>query len=157
MEHWSYADDCQGIKVVDLPMLWTKTAEQIAACIGDLQVWMDRNMLKLNQEKFEFIVFHPRRQPVDPRDFAMTIGKNSFTPSSCVNNLGVNQDECLTMERHVSLVTRKCYHQIRSIGRIRDYITTDACRALVQSTVTSRLDYCNVLLYNLPQSLLRRL
>jgi hypothetical protein len=118
---------------------------------------MDRNMLNLNKDKFEFIVFHPPHQCLNPLDFAINIGKNSFTPSSCVKNLGVYQDECLTMEKHVSLVTRNCYHQIRSIGRIRDYISTDACRALVQSTVTSRLDYCNVLLHNLPQSLLRRL
>ena len=54
-------------------------------------------------------------------------------------------------------VIRSCYWQIRSIGRIRNYISEDACRSLVQSTVISRLDYCNVLLHNLPQCPLHRL
>jgi hypothetical protein len=157
MEHFSYADDGQGYQVLELPIQWTETAKQIAACVGDIQKWMESNMLKLNQDKFEYIVFHPRHQTVEPQNFAITIDNNTFTPSSCVKNLGVNQDECLTMERHVSSVARSCYHQIRSIGRIREYISTDACRALVQSTVTSRLDYSNVLLHNLPKSLLRRL
>lgn len=57
----------------------------------------------------------------------------------------------------MSTVAKSCYHQIRSIGRIRNYITTDACRSLVQSTIISKLDYCNVLLHNLPKSSLRRL
>ena len=61
------------------------------------------------------------------------------------------------MERHVSAITKSCYHHIRAIGRIRDYITTDACRSLVQSTITSKLDYCNVLLHKLPKSTLSRL
>ena len=131
MEHFSYADDGQGYQVLEFSMQWTETAEQIAACVGDLQAWMDRNMLKLNQDKFEFIVYHPRHQTLDQQNFTITVGNSTFTPSSCVKNLGVNQDKCLTMEKHVSLVTRSCYHQIRLIGRIRDYITTDACRSLV--------------------------
>ena len=102
-------------------------------------------------------MYHPCHQTLDPENFTITVGNSTFTPSSCVKNLGVNQDECLTMEKHVSLVTRSCYHQIRSIGRIRDYITTDACRSLVQSTVTSRLDFSNVLLHNLPKTLLCRI
>ena len=134
MEHFSYADDGQGYQVLELPIQWTQTASQIAACVGDIQKWMDSNMLKLSQDKFEFILFHPRHRLIDPQDFAITIGDSTFTPSSCVKNVGVNQDECLTMEKHVSPVARSCYHQIRSIGRIRDYISTDACRALVQST-----------------------
>jgi hypothetical protein len=114
-------------------------------------------MLKLNQDKFEFIIFHPRTQKVEAQNFEISIDDASFLPSSCVKNLGVFQDETLTMVKHVSSVTRSCYYQIRCIGRIRKYITEDVCRSLVQSSVTSRLDYCNVLLHMLPKSLLNRL
>ena len=61
------------------------------------------------------------------------------------------------MEKHVNRVTRSCYHQIRMIGRIRKCISRDTCRALVHAAITSRLDYGNVLLYGVPQSLLGRL
>jgi hypothetical protein len=66
-------------------------------------------------------------------------------------------DQLLKMDKHVSMLSRACYQQIRTIGRIRDYITKDACRSLVQSTVASKLDYGNVLLHGLPKTLLHRL
>ena len=40
-----------------------------------------------------------------------------------------------------------CYFQIRNIGRNRSSTTEDACKTLVCSRVTSRLDYDNALLY----------
>ena len=63
----------------------------------------------------------------------------------------------LSMEKQVNNITRACYYQIRRIGKIRRSIATDACRTLVQETLTSRLDYANVLLYGIPQTLLNRL
>lgn len=154
MEHFSYADDGQCYEVLELPAHWTDMATRIEACVTDIQSWMDRNMLKLNQDKFEFIVFHSRHRSIDPQAFPIMIGGKNFTPSPYVKNLGVLQDQNLSMKKHVSSVARSCYHQIRCIGRIRRYLTTAACRALVHSTVTSRLDYSNVLLHNLPKSLL---
>jgi len=107
--------------------------------------------------KFEFTIFHPKQVQLDSSQLTLSIGENIFNPSASVRNLGVVQDQSLTMEKHVACVTRACYNQIRSIGKIRKYITTDACRSLCQSTVTARLDYANVILHNLPRSLLHRL
>lgn len=63
------------------------------------------------------------------------------------------------MEKQVSSVTKSCYmyHQIRSIGHIRQYITDNACKTLVSSLVTSRLDYGNALLYKINVSATARL
>ena len=61
------------------------------------------------------------------------------------------------MEAQVNAICKSCYFHLRNIGAIRQYITTDACRTLVQSSVTSRLDYANSLLYGLPQTLMSRL
>jgi hypothetical protein len=118
---------------------------------------MDKNMLKLNQDKFEFAIFHPRQHRLDPHDFTIPIGGQALLPANHVKNLGVHQDKSLTMEKHVCSVIKACYHQIRSIGRLRKFITTDACQSLVQSMVTSRMDYANVILHNLPRSLINRL
>ena len=155
MLHHSYADDTQAYTILELPSEWAETSVKILECLKDFQSWMERNMLKLNQEKFEFIVFHPKHKHIQVEN--ITIDGNVICPSSYVRNLGICQDNSLTMEKHIATVSRSCYHQIRSISRIRKYITTDACRTLVQSNVTSRLDYCNVLLHNLPDFLLNRL
>ena len=92
-----------------------------------------------------------------PEDFPLQRGDLHLTLARYVKNLGAWQDSTLTMERHVNNITRSCYHHIRNIGKIRNNITTDACRTLVQATITSRLDYANALLYGLPKSLISRL
>jgi hypothetical protein len=41
----------------------------------------------------------------------------------------------------------RAFFLIRNIGRIRPYISNDACKILVSALVTSRLDYGNALLF----------
>ena len=69
--------------------------------------------------------------------------------ATSVRNLGVVFDSALTMESQVASVAKTCYYQIRNIGQIRLCLTSDACIILVHALVTSRLDYCNALLYGL--------
>ena len=45
----------------------------------------------------------------------------------------------------------------KNISKIRQYLTIDATKSLVNSTITSRLDYCNGLLYGANQSVINRL
>ena len=68
-----------------------------------------------------------------------------------MRSLGVYLDSSLTIDKQVNAVSRACYYQIRNIGCIRQFITTDACKTLVNSLVTSRLDYGNALLYRIPK------
>lgn len=49
------------------------------------------------------------------------------------------------------------FQSVRNIGRKRSYITDDACKTLVNTLVTSRLDYGNVLLYGINDNILARL
>lgn len=105
----------------------------------------------------KYIVFHSKWHPLCSADLSISLSGSTFEPVDHVRNLGAMQDKCLTMEKHVNSVARSCYHQIHLISKIRNYITTDACKALVQSLVTTRLDYANVLLHGVPSCLLQRL
>jgi hypothetical protein len=55
-----------------------------------------------------------------------------------------------------AVVSKSCFNQIRNIGRIRSYITDSACKTLVCSLITSRLDYGNALLYGVNASVLAK-
>ena len=61
------------------------------------------------------------------------------------------------MEKHSNTLTKSCYFHLRNIGRIRNYITEDACKTLVNSLVTSRLDYGNALLIGTSKQLTDKL
>ena len=61
------------------------------------------------------------------------------------------------MVNQVSAISKACFYQIRNVGRIRSYITENACKTLVCSLVTPRLHYGNALLYGINKSLLEKL
>ena len=66
-------------------------------------------------------------------------------------------DSVCGLENHIGVTCRNAYHQIRNIGTIRKYVDQKSTQTLVHTNVTSRLDYCNSLLYGLPKHLLERL
>ena len=110
----------------------------------------------VNQEKNELIVFsskHLRRV----NDVSLTIGGRLLHAVQSVRNIGVIMDSGLTMEKQVNAISKSCFYHIRNIGKVRQYITNDACKILVQALVTSRLSYGNALLQGLPQVLIERL
>ena len=70
--------------------------------------------------------------------------------SKTVKNLGVTYDDDMTLKQHISNTCRSSYMQLRKINSIRQYLTTNAVKTLVQSVVISRLDYCNSTYIGLP-------
>jgi hypothetical protein len=74
-----------------------------------------------------------------------------------VKNLGVFFDSVLNMDHQIRNITKSCYHQLRNIGHIRPSISESACKTLVCSLVTFRLDYGNALLYGICTSSLTKL
>jgi hypothetical protein len=63
----------------------------------------------------------------------------------------------MTMEAHVNSVVSFAFYHIWRIGTIRDYLTCDATVTLVHAYVSSLLDYCNTLLYGLPDKLIYKI
>lgn len=150
-----YADDTQIYMVIRPQHNWDTIAHNIEACLVDISAWMNANMLKLNQDKTELIVFAPKHQPA--HDIQLNVGIKTIKAAPVVKNLGVHFDSSMTMEKQVNAIAKSCYYQLRNIGRIRQFITTDACKTLLHSLVTSRLDYGNALLYGISDSATRRL
>ena len=69
-----------------------------------------------------------------------------------VRNLGVIFDETLTMEDHVSNVCKVSYFFIRLLGKLRKYVNKETAVKITHAFVTSRLDYCNSLLYGISKA-----
>ena len=71
-------------------------------------------------------------------------------------NLGVMFDSGLTMKQQVDRICQTTYFEIRRIGSIRPFLTTEATKILVTSLVLSRLDYCNSMLAGIPEKLVNK-
>ena len=68
-----------------------------------------------------------------------------------VRYLGVTIDQTLSLEQHISNVSRMCYYEIRRISSIRPFLNQQAAASLMSALVLSRLDFCNSLLAGLTQ------
>ena len=137
-----------------------ETISRVTDCITEIIQWMNNNMLKLNTEKTELIVFRSDRSSStvsNISNISVKVDQSEITQSSSVRNLGAFLDSKMNMEQHVNSVCKSSYAQIRQIGRIRQYINKDVTKSLVNSMVSSRLDYCNALLYGVPKYALNKL
>ena len=78
-------------------------------------------------------------------------------PADSVRNVGAMFDRLLNMEAFVNAKCKSARYCLRNISRVRRGLTTAATETLVNAYVTSKLDYCNVLLNGLPSKLLSRI
>ena len=130
---------------------------RINGCIVEVKQWLTDNLLKLNGDKTEVVIFSSKHMSPRINDFAVVVGEEMIVPSSSARNLGVIFDHNLTMVQHVNSVCRSAYFQLKNISHIRRCLTTEATKSLGHGLVTSRIDYCNALLHGLPAVLTNKL
>ena len=83
------------------------------------------------------------------------IGDDRTSSTTDARNLGVIMDKSLNMEKHIQTLCQTSIAQLRNIADVRKYLTQNAAEKLIHAFITSRLDYCNSLLYGLPSSSLK--
>ena len=156
IDYHIYADDTQLYIKFDLsdPSI---ALEKINLCISDIRTWMIKNKLKINDSKTEFLVLSSSFFKQQFNDSQINVGNTEINPSLSARNLGVIFDSHLNLESHINSVCRSAYFHLRNIRSIRNMLTDNACSQLIHALVTVRIDYCNSLLYGLPDCSLSRL
>ena len=129
----------------------------IRSCLENIGNWMLKYKLKMNQEKTEVILIGSRQQLIKVRSSTLDIGGVSLKYLDSVRHLGAYLDKNLTMSDHVQQKCRKASSQLYVLRRIRPALDRRATEMLVHSMVTSHIDYCNSLLYGMPDNTLRPL
>ena len=72
--------------------------------------------------------------------------------SSVIKYLGTHMDEKLSFKEHITAKCRTAAIKLQRIKAIRQVLTEQATETLVLGTVMSHLDYCNVVLCDLPNT-----
>ena len=155
-----YADDIQLYTYFNpaVPGESATALKNLSRCISHLQQWMASNMLKLNSDKTEFFVAASPRVLNRLEDtLTLNIGSMKISAARKVKNLGVFFDSSFSMSNHVSSICKSVNFHLRNLWRIRKYIDHDTCHHVVRSFITSRLDYCNSLLFGITQGEIHRL
>ena len=150
-----YADDSQ-LYIILNPAARQPALLNLELCMNDIHAFFLSNKLVCNQSKTE--VHHlTSRFTRHPPLSNITFGQNIIPCVSKARNLGTIMNRHLTMTSHVKNICRYTSMALRNIGRVRKYVNQSSTERLVHVFITSRLDYCNRLLYGLPSTEVQKL
>ena len=110
----------------------------------------------MNRDKTELVVLGARHRSLLPLT-SISVCDEVISKASTARNIGIVYDTFVSMENHVTAICKAGFYHLRNISRIRKYMSRHTTEILVHAFITSRLDFCNSLLYGLPKQTLMRL
>ena len=150
-----YADDSQKYAFFELQN-YHSTINKMETVVKDIRMWYSENLLMCNDAKTEVIVLSSKFSPISSL-VPLTVGDCNVDPVPHVKNLGVIFDDNLNMTKHVDRTVRAAFFKLREIAYYRRFLTVDSLKTLIHAYITSRLDYCNSVLFGLPDNVLCKL
>jgi Reverse transcriptase (RNA-dependent DNA polymerase) len=158
IRYHQYADDTQLYIAISKENVSVRldTLERCTAAV--VHEWLLLNGLAFNPAKSNFVQFSPARCRSRVSDVAaVNVSSVPIHPTSTIKSLGVTLDCHLSFDQQVNNVCKNCYYHIRALRHVRDSLPDDIARMVACSIVTSRLDYCNSLYYNMSDANIRKL
>ena len=83
---------------------WDDFSSLIEAYIADISTWTNSNMLKLNKDKTEFIIFSSKQHAKKTENLPIKIGSSYINSSMSIRNLRLILDNTLGMEKQVNYI-----------------------------------------------------
>ena len=152
----AYADDTQIYISCNVRDTQAATS-RLENCIEEIRSWMITHKLKLNDDKTEFLTISSPHNSKELNSIKIKIGSATILSSQNARNLGVVIDSVFNLNNHITSICQSSYFHLRNISAIRRYLDSNTAAQVIHAFVTSRLDYCNSLLFGLPDKSLLRL
>jgi len=127
------------------PSVFDSSITQLQHSLQQISSRMTASLLTLSSSKTAFILIGLPQQLV-------RINTSSLITGHSARNLGSIVDEHLTFSDQISALPNSCYYHICELCCIRPYLDFKTASTITTSIIHSKLDYCNSLYYNLPQS-----
>ena len=153
-----YADDTQ-LYIHVKPSNMSSAIQMLERAIQAIEQWLTSSRLKLNMDKNELLWLGTRAllSRLDGRGPVLTVGSSTIEPSQSARLLGVMMTPDLSLNKHISLTSSRCFYQLRQLKAVRHCLDADSLHTLVRAFVSSRVDYCCSLLIGSPQSVVDKL
>ena len=95
----------------------------------------------VNPDKFQAIVVKKNCRMKD--SYALNINKQTINSENCVKLLGIEIDNKLSFDKHISNPCKKASNQLNAIGRIQKYTGFKEKEVLLNSFVLSNWHFCS--------------
>ena len=102
-------------------------------CVSDVKKWTIHSKFPLNAEQNDALLFHPSKSSDPPH--VLKMDKSGISVCNSARNLGVMFVNGLTMKQQVDRICQSAYFEIRRIGSIRQFLTTEATETLLSCLV----------------------
>ena len=131
-----------------------KIMERVIKCIDDVKAWMITNLLQLNTDMAEFIIFGTEQQLSKINRNSIVVAGNNVEIETSARNLDIHFDNVLSMNEQITEMTKQAF---RNIQCVRKYLTLDTTKTVVHCLVCSKLDFCSRLYYGLQSFQIQKL
>ena len=153
----SFADDSNGRKTFSLCFQYHVLKNELSHCMNQITLWMNKQFLKINPEKTEMLFLYPDSLKDKVIIKGVIIDDQCIRFSDKVKNVGLWLDSNLTFNFHINKVVSHCHKLLKDIKRVRPLLSSQHTAMLVHSVISSRLDYCNSVFYNISQFNMKKL
>ena len=134
------------------------TRYQMSDCLSALHSWFCHNGLTQNRSKSESILIGTRQRLCTFTPVASpTIAGIPIPFSETIKTLGVTLDQNLTLNKHISSLSRSIHFYTRSLRHIRPALSESMATSLGASSMQSRLDCTNSVMYGMSASNMHKL
>ena len=151
-----YADDTQ-LYISFSSSDSTSNLSVLSSTLDIIHSWLTLNRLTVNPSKTEFLLIGTNQQCSKIISSSISFLGIPISPTTHARNLGVEFDSELSYSQHITHICRSSYYQIRQLRQIRSSLDMNSAKLLANALVSSKLDYCNSLFYNLPKTSINRL
>ena len=126
----------------------------VECCIEKIRRCLIQDRLLVNDDKTESMVIRTRQRLCKLHAMNIKVGGSvEIKPSPQVKNLGCCLDSSLCAREHITNVCKAALFYLHNIR----HLSSDNSRTLVHAFITTRLDYCNGLLYGLSKEQIAKL
>ena len=120
--------------------------ENLERCISEVCTWMHTYLLKLNDNKTEFLLIGTKNMLNQSGSMLIKVGNDNIANTDKDRNLGVTFDKHLNNTDHINNLSSTLFFISRNIARVQHLLDHDSTKIIVQALIVSKLDYCNSLL-----------
>ena len=136
-----YADDTQ-ILVSGKKSEIQKVVSRMERALCSLDNWFRANGLKVNAAKTQLMLLGSPQNLRTVNDVNVKFRDQHLVPISEAKNLGLTFDRSLSWDRHVSIVTQRCFGVLTGLSHLRGHLPTAVLSALINALVFSQIRYC---------------
>jgi len=152
-----YADDTQLYTAIK-SQTDQQSLNNLELCSCAIRDWFISNGMLLNPDKSEVLLVAKKAMAESfAGGSAIAVAGSNITFSVKLQSLGVTLDQTLSFDQHVKDIVKTSNFHIKALRHVRPCLSKTVANTIACSIVTTRLDYCNSLLYGTSHSNIMKL